>query len=135
LDVRPEGPPRLVREIEERLKLVAVVALGVAPAGPWRLIVTADARAPLKQARFWNRLPVDAGALLYCEAKAWAEKVRAHAAAALKMGEGEEAWVLAGADEIQRALRQAAAAAGARAWDAFEMKARVEAEIAREMER
>lgn len=123
----------MIRAIEERLALVAVCAVGVAPAGPWRLIVTADPRAPLKQAKFWSRLPMEVSALVFTEAKEWGEQVRAGAAALLRLSGDDDAWVLGSAEEMQRALVAAAAAVGAKAWDVWQHKARVEAIISKEM--
>lgn len=135
LDVRPNGPARMIKAIEERLALCAVCAVGVPPAGPWRLIVTADPRSPLKQAQFWNlkRLPLVVGALVLCEAKTWGEQVRAGAASILRIADTDDAFVLGSAEEMQRALVAAAQAAGAKAWDVYQHKERVEGLIQKEM--
>ncbi len=123
----------MIKDIEDKLAHVFVVAVGCAPAGPWRIIVTTDPRTPLKQAKFWSRLPVEVGALLRLEAKPWAEKTRSGAAAFLQIADDDEAWVLGSSEEMQRAFAAAAQAAGAKHWDVHQHKQRVEAMIAKEL--
>src|SRR5690606_8020464 len=111
LDVRPEGDAKKIREIEEQMKLVAVVAIGVWPNGPWRLVVTDNPASPLKHARQWMPRPMTAiaGALLWTEAKEWGDRVKAQATTALTEA-ADSPWIVAAAAKVQEALASAAAA-------------------------
>lgn len=133
--LRPDGPLKAVARAERQLKGHALIAVGVWPAGPWRLAITADPPEMVKKLGQGNWDHLTGGALLWFEALTWAETARDAAAAALGAGTALKVpWFAAWADDVQRALGDAARAVNAPAfYDHAAWVARIERKVEQEI--
>ena len=127
--------PKAARSVQAMLDCYAVLAIGVRPAGPWRLAVANWYR--MRQAinsfncHHWDFFEV--GAVVMLPAEAWAKRVQARAEGSLiKPGSALKApWFLAPQESLTPALLAAAAEENAQAMTWPQYVARVDTKVER----